>query len=119
MPDRDWQMRVRCGGDVFAGAHGMRAPAAKVNQETGLIEPAEEAEYYSLYQGKRTTRQHCVSNPEADRLHGRGTSRQIRKKGGGPVIGVPARTTARGSASASIAGRWTPAISIPSRTRSR
>ncbi len=86
MPHRDWQMRVRCGGDVFKGAHGMKAPPATVNKETGLIEPAEAAEYYALYKGKRTPRQHCVSNPKlieymADAI------KAIRKKGGGPVIG--------------------------------
>ncbi len=87
MPDRDWQARVRCGGDVFMGAHGMRAPAAKVNKATGLIEPPEAAEYYALYKGKRTIRQHCVSNPKligfmADAI------KEIRKKGGGPVVGA-------------------------------
>lgn len=87
MPDRDWQARVRCGGDVFAGSHGMRAPEAKVNKETGLIEPPEAAEYYALYKGKRTTRQHCVSNPKlVDYMAN--AIKEIRRKGGGPVIGA-------------------------------
>jgi hypothetical protein len=87
MPDRDWQKRLRCGGDVFAGAHGMRAPDASVNKTNGLIEPAEAAEYYALYKGKRTIRQHCVSNPKlidymANEI------KAIRKKGGGAVVGA-------------------------------
>jgi hypothetical protein len=87
MPDRDWQARVRCGGEVFAGAHGMRAPAASVNKTTGQIEPPEAAEYYALYKGKRTTRQHCVSNPKlVDYMAN--AIKEIRKKGGGPVIGA-------------------------------
>ncbi|NQU09463.1 DUF4838 domain-containing protein [bacterium] len=64
MPDRDWQMRVRCGGEFFGGGHGIPTPTVTVNKETGAIEPAEYAEFFSLYQGKRTTRQHCVSNPK-------------------------------------------------------
>jgi hypothetical protein len=87
MPDRDWQMRVRCGGDVFKGAHGMRAPEAAVNKATGLVEPAEAAEYYSLYKGKRTVRQHCVSNPKLIEYMAN-EIKAIRKKGGGPVIGA-------------------------------
>ena len=33
MPDRDWQARVRCGGPVFVGAHGIHAPPFKSNPE--------------------------------------------------------------------------------------
>lgn len=86
MPDRDWQMRVRCGGEVFKGAHGMEAPPAKVNKATGEIEPAAHAEYYSLVRKKRVIRQHCVSNPKLVEY----MAAEIRKKrqaGGGPVLG--------------------------------
>ncbi len=86
MPNREWQMKVRCGGDAFAGAHGMRAPEATINKATGLIEPAEVAEYYALYKGKRTLRQHCVSNPKLIEYMANAI-KEIRKKGGGPVIG--------------------------------
>ena len=87
MPNRDWQIRLRCGGDVFAGAHGMRAPKAKVNKETGLIEPAEAAEYYALYKGKRMLNQHCVSNPKLIEFMAEAIKAQ-RKAGRGPVIGA-------------------------------
>ena len=87
MPNREWQARLRCGGDVFAGAHGMRAPAATVNKETGEIEPPEAAEYYGLYKGKRVPRQHCVSNPKLIEYMAN-SIKEARKKGGGPVIGA-------------------------------
>lgn len=87
MPNREWQARLRCGGDVFAGAHGMRAPAAKLNKATGQIEPAEAAEYYALYKGKRVINQHCVSNPKLVDYMANAIL-EIRKKGGGPVIGA-------------------------------
>ncbi len=86
MPTRDWQLRARCGGEAFKGAHGMRAPEAKVNKETGQIEPADAAEYYALYKGKRTTRQHCVSNPKLIEFMAEAI-KAIRQKGGGPVVG--------------------------------
>jgi hypothetical protein len=87
MPNREWQARVRCGGEVFAGAHGMRAPDAAVNKASGLLEPAEAAEYYALYKGKRTTRQHCVSNPKLVDYMANSII-AARKKGQGPVIGA-------------------------------
>ncbi len=86
MPDRDWQMRVRCGGDVFAGAHGMIAPPVKVNTGTGALEPPEHAEYYALVKGKRTSRQHCVSNPNLIEYMANAIIEK-RRKGEGPVIG--------------------------------
>jgi hypothetical protein len=64
MPNKDWQVRVRCGGVPFGGGHGLHAPKVKVNPATGEIEPKEFADYYALYKGKRTTRQHCLSNPK-------------------------------------------------------
>src|SRR2546421_230228 len=64
MPNKDWQVRVRCGGDPFPGAHGMHMPKVKVNPATGEIEPKEYADWFSLYKGKRTTRQVCLSNPQ-------------------------------------------------------
>ena len=33
MPDKDWQVRVRCGGPVFPGAHGMKGPNFKTQPE--------------------------------------------------------------------------------------
>jgi len=86
MPNREWQMRVRCGGEVFAGAHGMIAPPVKVNPATGELEPAEHAEYYALVKGKRTTRQHCVSNPRLIEYMANAILEK-RRKGAGPVIG--------------------------------
>lgn len=87
MPNRDWQKRMRCGGPVFPGAHGIPAPRVKKNKTTGEIEPAEYAELFALRDGKRTSRQHCISNPKlieyaADQV------RQRRKAGKGPVIGM-------------------------------
>jgi len=87
MPDRDWQKRVRCGGDVFAGGHGIHAPPFAKDKVTGEYGSRENAEYYSLVGGKRVARQHCVSNPRliqfiVERV------KQMRKAGKGPVIGM-------------------------------
>ena len=87
MPDRDWQARLRCGGDSFPGAHGMPTPKVSINKQSGLIEPAEYRDWFALSKGKRTTRQHCLSNSAlldyvVDQL------RQQRRKGRGPVIGL-------------------------------
>ena len=87
MPDKDWQVRVRCGGDPFPGGHGLPAPKVKVDKATGAIEPAEFAEYFSLNKGKRTMRQHCLSNPKLLEFAVNAV-REMRKKGKGPVIGM-------------------------------
>jgi len=80
MPDKDWQERLRCGGAVFAGGHGIVAPP--FNEQN--------AEYYSLVKGKRVARQHCVSNPKlidyvAESILKR---RASGAKGGGNVIAL-------------------------------
>lgn len=87
MPDRDWQMRVRCGGDSFPSAHGLPVPKAKTSPATGELEPAEFADFFSLNKGKRTLRQHCVSNP---RLLGHVVNaiKEMRRQGRGPVLGL-------------------------------
>jgi len=87
MPNKDWQARVRCGGPVFPGAHGLPVPRVKTDPATGQIEPKEYADWFSLNAGKRTTRQHCVSNPKLV-AHVVEQVRQMRKKGRGPVIGM-------------------------------
>jgi len=87
MPNRDWQKRMRCGGPVFPGAHGIPSPRVKVNKTTGEIEPAQYAELFALVDGKRTPRQHCVSNPKLIEY----AAKQVierRKAGKGPVIGM-------------------------------
>lgn len=76
MPDRDWQLRVRCGGPVFPGAHGLPAPPFKTDPEL-----------YSWVDGKRSARQHCLSNPKL-LDHVVATVKERRKKGLGPVIGM-------------------------------
>ncbi|HEX8914177.1 MAG TPA: DUF4838 domain-containing protein [Humisphaera sp.] len=77
MPDKDWQVRVRCGGPVFPGAHGL----------PGLPKFAAAPELYSLVGGKRTARQHCLSNPKVlDLVVAEVLAR--RKKGLGPTIGM-------------------------------
>ncbi len=53
MPDRDWQVRLRCGGPTFPSAHGL----------PGVPKFTAEPELYSLVNGKRTPRQHCLTNP--------------------------------------------------------
>ncbi len=77
MPDRDWQVRVRCGGPVFPGGHGLPGvPAFKTNPEL-----------YALVGDKRVARQHCVSNPKVlEAVVAEVKAR--RKKGLGPVIGM-------------------------------
>ncbi len=87
MPDKDWQIIVRCGGDAFPGAHGLPAPKVKFDKATGVIEPAEFAEYFALRDGKRTTRQHCLSNPKLVEFAVNAV-REMRKKGRGPIIGM-------------------------------
>lgn len=87
MPDRDWQARVRCGGDVFGGGHGIVAPAYKLNKETKKYEPAENAEYYSLVKGERVPRQHCVSNPKLIEYVANDIKAKL-AKGRGPVMPI-------------------------------
>ena len=77
MPNREWQVRVRCGGPVFPGAHGL----------PGLPKFAAAPEMYALIDGKRSPRQHCLSNPKVlDAVVKDVLAR--RKKGLGPVIGM-------------------------------
>lgn len=64
MPNKDWQMLVRCGGKAFPGGHGLPAPKVKFDKVSGEIEPKEYTDWFSLVKGKRTTRQHCLSNPK-------------------------------------------------------
>lgn len=87
MPNRDWQMRVRCGGPVFPGGHGLPAPKVKVDKATGEIDPAEHAEYFALVKGKRTIRQHCLSNPKLVEFAVNYVKEQ-RKLGRGPILGM-------------------------------
>jgi hypothetical protein len=87
MPGKDWQMRVRCGGDVFGGGHGIPAPPYRLNKTTGEYEPKENAEYYSLVKGKRVPRQHCVSNPKLIEYVANDIIAR-RTKGAGPVIAL-------------------------------
>lgn len=77
MPDADWQLRVRCGGSSFPGAHGLPGvPAFKTAPEL-----------YALVNGQRTQRQHCISNPKLLELVTAAVKEQ-RKKGRGPIIGM-------------------------------
>lgn len=77
MPDKDWQVRVRCGGQSFPGAHGL----------PGLPPFKTDPELYALIDGKRSPRQVCVSNPKVlDAVVKEVLAR--RKKGLGPVIGM-------------------------------
>ncbi len=87
MPDRDWQARVRCGGDVFGGGHGIVAPPYELNKDTKKYEPAENAEYYSLYKGERVPRQHCVSNPKLIEYVANDIKAKL-AKGRGPVMPI-------------------------------
>ena len=87
MPDRDWQARVRCGGDVFGGGHGIVAPPYKLNKTTSKYEPAENAEYYSLYKGERVPRQHCVSNPKLIEYVANDIKAKL-AKGRGPIMPI-------------------------------
>lgn len=87
MPNREWQLRVRCGGEMLVGAHGMPAPPFKRDKATGEWGPKENAEYWSLIKGKREGRQLCVSNPKlldyvVERV------KEQRKAGKGPVVAL-------------------------------
>ncbi|MHB0935589.1 MAG: DUF4838 domain-containing protein [Armatimonadota bacterium] len=86
MPDRDWQARVRCGGNVFLGGHGIPEPAVKVSKD-GEFEPKEYAEFFALVKGKRVKRQHCVSNPAFVKFV-IAEVKKMRKAGRGPVLGM-------------------------------
>lgn len=87
MPDRDWQKRVRCGGDVFAGGHGITAPPYKLDKKTGEYGPEENAEFYALIDGKRVSRQHCISNPKLLEFV-INSVKERRAAGKGPVIAM-------------------------------
>jgi len=87
MPNREWQKRARCGGDVFRGGHGIKAPPYQRNKTTGAYEPGENAEYYGLVDGKRIGRQHCVSNPKLI-SYTVSAVKKLRAAGKGPVIAM-------------------------------
>ena len=87
MPDKDWQKRNRCGGPYFPGAHGLPVPKVKMDKATGEITPAEFAEFFALNNGKRTTRQHCLSNPDLLK-HVIEQVKLKRSQGKGPIIGM-------------------------------
>lgn len=77
MPDKDWQVRVRCGGPTFPGAHGL----------PGVPKFKDAPELYALVNGARSQRQHCLSNPKVlDAVVAEVKAR--RKKGLGPTIGL-------------------------------
>ncbi len=76
MPNKEWQVRVRCGGPVFPGAHGLKGPNFKTQPEL-----------FALINGERSPRQHCLSNPKlldavVDEI------KKQRAQGRGPVIGM-------------------------------
>lgn len=77
MPDKDWQVRVRCGGPVFPGGHGLK----------GLPPLKTHPDLYALVNGQRTQRQHCLSNPEVLKLVV-ANIKETREKGRGPIIGM-------------------------------
>lgn len=77
MPNRDWQVRVRCGGPSFPGAHGL----------PGLPPIKKEPELYALINGQRSARQHCLSNPKTLE-YVVAAVKEARKKGRGPIIGM-------------------------------
>ena len=87
MPDKDWQARVRCGGDAFSGGHGIHAPPLKLDKATGTWGPKENAEYYGLVKGVRVGRQHCVSNPKLIEFTVNRV-KELRKSGKGPVVAL-------------------------------
>jgi hypothetical protein len=77
MPDKDWQVKVRCGGPQFPSAHGLPGvPPFKTSPEL-----------YALIDGKRVQRQHCLSNPKTLEAVVAAVKDQ-RKKGRGPTIGM-------------------------------
>ncbi len=76
MPHRDWQVRMRCGGTAFPGAHGLPAPPFKTSPEL-----------YALIKGVRSPRQHCLSNPRLlEAVVAK--ARELRRQGRGPVLGM-------------------------------
>ena len=77
MPDKDWQVRVRCGGTAFPGGHGL----------PGLPKFKDAPELYALINGQRSQRQHCLSNPKVLELVVANVLER-RKKGGSNVIGM-------------------------------
>lgn len=77
MPDKDWQVRNRCGGYGFPSAHGLH----------GLPAFNKSPELYSLVKGKRTQRQVCISNPKVLEAVVADVKAK-RAKGGSNVIGM-------------------------------
>lgn len=77
MPNKDWQIRVRCGGTAFPGGHGLHGlPSFKTNPEL-----------YALINGQRSQRQHCLSNPKTLEYVVEAV-KASRAKGHGPTIGM-------------------------------
>lgn len=77
MPDRDWQVRMRCGGPQFPSAHGL----------PGVPKFQAAPELYSLVNGKRVPRQQCLSNPKLLDAVVVAVKAQ-RAKGRGPTLGM-------------------------------
>jgi hypothetical protein len=77
MPDKDWQVRLRCGGKIFPSAHGL----------PGVPPFKEKPELYSLIKGERVRSQHCLSNPELLK-YVVAAVKEHRAKGHGPAVGV-------------------------------
>jgi hypothetical protein len=76
MPNKEWQVRVRCGGPAFPGGHGLKGTDFKKNPEQ-----------FALIKGERSPRQHCLSNPELLKVVV-DNMRAERKKGHGPIFGM-------------------------------
>lgn len=87
MPDKDWQLRLRCGGFYFPASHGIPQPKVKVDPQTREIQPAAYADFFALRKGRRSASQLCVSNPKVI-AYVVEQVKALRKKGGGPVIGM-------------------------------
>jgi hypothetical protein len=77
MPNKEWQVRVRCGGPTFPGAHGL----------PGLPKFKDAPELYALLKGQRSQRQVCLSNPKVLELVVAEVKKR-RAKGLGPTIGM-------------------------------
>ncbi len=74
-----WYRRVRLGGPMFPGCHGIKIGRPSVEQEPEL---------FALHGGKRHRRQLCISNPEVLRRAVETTKAYFRKHPEAPWIGM-------------------------------
>lgn len=78
--NKQWGRRVRMGGPYFPSSHGINLGKA--------ITFEEHPEYWSLVDGQRVKRQHCVSNPDVIKLAAGQLKAYFRANPQAPWVGI-------------------------------